>query len=79
MIEAIIWFVFTFLNMMFEGFVFMYGWNSFIHRVGLPTISYGLVYACLYRICVIRIQILVMLRIGTSILGIKLFLALCII
>lgn len=42
MIESIIWFVFTFLNMLFEGFVFMYGWNSFIHKVGFPTISYGL-------------------------------------
>lgn len=42
MMESVIWFVFTFLNMMLEGFVFMYGWNSFIHRVGFPTISYGL-------------------------------------
>lgn len=42
MIESVIWLVFTFLNMMFEGFVFMYGWNSFIHKIGFPTISYGL-------------------------------------
>lgn len=42
MIERIIWFVFTILNMLFEGFVFMFGWNSFIHKVGFPTISYPL-------------------------------------
>ena len=42
MIESVIWFVFTFLNMMFEGFVFMYGWNTIIHKIGFPEISYGL-------------------------------------
>lgn len=36
-------------NSLFDGFVFMFGWNTIIHKIGFPEISYIVSYGiCLF-------------------------------
>ena len=40
MIESIVYLLLAIGNIFFEGYVFMFGWNSIVHKIGFPTIPY---------------------------------------
>ena len=49
MIESLIYLLLTIGNSLFDAFVFMFGWNAIIHKIGFPEISYILSYGiCLF-------------------------------
>lgn len=49
MIESVIYMLLEIGNSLFDAFVFMFGWNTIIHKIGFPEISYILSYGiCLF-------------------------------
>ena len=49
MIESLIYLLLMIGNSLFDAFVFMFGWNAIIHKIGFPEISYILSYGiCLF-------------------------------
>ena len=49
MIESLVYLLLTIGNSLFDAFVFMFGWNTIIHKIGFPEISYILSYGiCLF-------------------------------
>lgn len=49
MIESIVFLLLAIGNSLFDAFVFMFGWNTIIHKIGIPEISYILSYGiCLF-------------------------------
>lgn len=49
MIESLVYLLLAIGNSLFDAFVFMYGWNAIIHKIGFPEISYILSYGiCLF-------------------------------
>lgn len=49
MIESLIYLLLAIGNSLFDAFVFMFGWNTVIHKIGFPEISYILSYGiCLF-------------------------------
>lgn len=49
MIESLIYMLLAIGNSFFDAFVFMFGWNTIVHQIGFPEISYGLSYGiCLF-------------------------------
>ena len=49
MIESLIYLLLSIGNSLFDAFVFMFGWNTIIHKIGFPEISYILSYGiCLF-------------------------------
>ena len=40
MIESLIYLLLAIGNIFFEGYVFMFGWNTIVHKIGFPTIPY---------------------------------------
>lgn len=49
MIESLVYLLLTIGNSLFDAFVFMFGWNTIIHKIGFPEISFLLSYGiCLF-------------------------------
>lgn len=49
MIESLVYLLLTIGNSFLDAFVFMFGWNTVIHQIGFPEISFGLSYGiCLF-------------------------------
>lgn len=49
MIESLIYTLLAIGNSLFDAFVFMFGWNTVIHKIGFPEISYIVSYGiCLF-------------------------------
>lgn len=49
MIESLIYTLLAIGNSLFDAFVFMFGWNTIIHKIGFPEISYIVSYGiCLF-------------------------------
>ena len=49
MIESLVYMLLAIGNSFFDAFVFMFGWNTIIHKIGFPEISYILSYGiCLF-------------------------------
>lgn len=49
MIESIVYLLLAIGNSLFDAFVFMFGWNTIIHKIGFPEISYIVSYGiCLF-------------------------------
>lgn len=49
MIESLIYLLLAIGNSLFDAFVFMFGWNTIIHKIGFPEISYIVSYGiCLF-------------------------------
>ena len=49
MIETLIYTLLAIGNSLFDAFVFMFGWNTVIHKIGFPEISYIVSYGiCLF-------------------------------
>lgn len=49
MIETLIYALLAIGNSLFDAFVFMFGWNTVIHKIGFPEISYIVSYGiCLF-------------------------------
>lgn len=49
MIESLIYILLAIANSLFDAFVFMFGWNTVIHKIGFPEISYIVSYGiCLF-------------------------------
>lgn len=49
MIESLVYLLLTIGNSLFDAFVFMFGWNTVIHKIGFPEISYIVSYGiCLF-------------------------------
>lgn len=49
MIESLVYLLLAIGNSLFDAFVFMFGWNAIIHKIGFPEISYILSYGiCLF-------------------------------
>lgn len=49
MIESLIYMLLAIGNSFLDAFVFMFGWNTVVHQIGFPEISYGLSYGiCLF-------------------------------
>lgn len=49
MIESLVYMLLAIGNSFFDAFVFMFGWNTIIHKIGLPEISFGLSYGlCMF-------------------------------
>lgn len=49
MIESLVYMLLAIGNSFFDAFVFMFGWNTVVHQIGFPEISYGLSYGiCLF-------------------------------
>lgn len=49
MIESLVYLVLAIGDSFFTAFVFMFGWNTVVHQIGFPEISYGLSYGiCLF-------------------------------
>ena len=49
MIESLVYLLLAIGNSFFDAFVFMFGWNTVVHSIGFPEISYGLSYGiCLF-------------------------------
>ena len=49
MIESLVYLLLAIGNSLFDAFVFMFGWNTVIHKIGFPEISYILSYGiCLF-------------------------------
>lgn len=49
MIESIVYLLLVIGNSLFDAFVFMFGWNTIIHKIGFPEISFIVSYGiCLF-------------------------------
>lgn len=49
MIESLVYMLLAIGNSLFDAFVFMFGWNTVIHKIGFPEISYIVSYGiCLF-------------------------------
>lgn len=49
MIETLVYILLATGNSLFDAFVFMFGWNTVIHKIGFPEISYIVSYGiCLF-------------------------------
>lgn len=49
MIKTLVYTLLTIGNSLFDAFVFMFGWNTVIHKIGFPEISYIVSYGiCLF-------------------------------
>lgn len=49
MIETLVYTLLAIGNSLFNAFVFMFGWNTVIHKIGFPEISYIVSYGiCLF-------------------------------
>ncbi len=49
MIESLLYLLLAIGNSFFDAFVFMFGWNTVIHKIGFPEISFMLSYGiCLF-------------------------------
>ena len=49
MIGTLVYTLLAIGNSLFDAFVFMFGWNTIIHKIGFPEISFGLSYGiCLF-------------------------------
>ena len=49
MIESVVYLLLAVGNSFFDAFVFMFGWNTIVHRIGFPEISFGLSYGlCMF-------------------------------
>lgn len=49
MIESLVYLLLAICNSLFDAFVFMFGWNTIIHKIGFPEISYIVSYGiCLF-------------------------------
>nr|DAW56083.1 MAG TPA: hypothetical protein [Caudoviricetes sp.] len=49
MIESLVYLLLAIGNSLFDAFVFMFGWNTVIHKIGFPEISYIVSYGiCLF-------------------------------
>lgn len=49
MIESIVYLLLAIGNSLFDAFVFMFGWNTIIHKIGFPEISFIVSYGiCLF-------------------------------
>lgn len=49
MIETLVYTLLAIGNSLFDAFVFMFGWNTVIHKIGFPEISYIVSYGiCLF-------------------------------
>ncbi len=49
MIESIVYLLLAVGNSLFDAFVFMFGWNTIIHKIGFPEISFIVSYGiCLF-------------------------------
>lgn len=49
MIESLVYLLLAIGNSLFDAFVFMFGWNTIIYKIGFPEISYIVSYGiCLF-------------------------------
>lgn len=49
MIKSLVYTLLPIGNSLFDAFVFMFGWNAIIHKIGFPEISYIVSYGiCLF-------------------------------
>lgn len=49
MIKSLVYTLLAIGNSLFDAFVFMFGWNTIIHKIGFPEISYIVSYGiCLF-------------------------------
>lgn len=49
MIESLVYLLLAIGNSLFDAFIFMFGWNTVIHKIGFPEISYIVSYGiCLF-------------------------------
>lgn len=49
MIESLVYLLLAIGNSLFDAFVFMFGWNTIVHKIGFPEISYIVSYGiCLF-------------------------------
>lgn len=49
MIESVVFLLLAIGNSLFDAFVFMFGWNTIIHKIGFPEISFIVSYGiCLF-------------------------------
>ena len=49
MIGTLVYTLLAIGNSLFDAFVFLFGWNTIIHKIGFPEISFGLSYGiCLF-------------------------------
>ena len=49
MIESLVFLLLAIGNSLFDAFVFMFGWNTIIHKIGFPEISFIVSYGiCLF-------------------------------
>lgn len=49
MIKSLVYLLLAIGNSLFDAFVFMFGWNTVIHKIGFPEIGFGLSYGiCLF-------------------------------
>lgn len=49
MIESLVYMLLAIGNSFFDAFVFMFGWNTVVHHIGFPEISYIVSYGiCLF-------------------------------
>lgn len=49
MIESLVYLLLAIGNSFFDAFVFMFGWNTIVHQIGFPEISYIVSYGiCLF-------------------------------
>lgn len=49
MIESVVFLLLAIGNSLFDAFVFMFGWNTIVHKIGFPEISYIVSYGiCLF-------------------------------
>lgn len=49
MIESVVFLLLAVGNSLFDAFVFMFGWNTIIHKIGFPEISFIVSYGiCLF-------------------------------
>lgn len=49
MIESLVYMLLAIGNSLFDAFVFMFGWNTIVHKIGFPEISYIVSYGiCLF-------------------------------
>lgn len=49
MIESVVYLLLAVGNSLFDAFVFMFGWNTIIHKIGFPEISFIVSYGmCLF-------------------------------
>ena len=49
MIESLVYLLLAVGNSFFDAFVFMFGWNTVIHKIGFPEISYIVSYGiCMF-------------------------------